>query len=67
MASQDGHVWISYNGEVYNYLELAAELSQLGHQCSWAGTMANDMNVKIITRDLDVYKIDYSNVRKINK
>jgi asparagine synthase (glutamine-hydrolysing) len=31
MASPDRQVWITYNGEVYNYLELAAELRCLGH------------------------------------
>ena len=31
MSSHDGQVWISYNGEVYNYLELAKELTGLGH------------------------------------
>jgi asparagine synthase (glutamine-hydrolysing) len=31
MASADGRDWISYNGEVYNYLELRDELASLGH------------------------------------
>ena len=31
MSSQDGHDWISYNGEVYNYLELRRELEAQGH------------------------------------
>jgi asparagine synthase (glutamine-hydrolysing) len=31
MASADGRLWITYNGEVYNYLELRRELEQLGH------------------------------------
>lgn len=32
MASADGMVWISYNGEVYNHVELRAELERLGHR-----------------------------------
>nr|WP_321258547.1 asparagine synthase (glutamine-hydrolyzing) [uncultured Pseudodesulfovibrio sp.] len=31
MASADGTVWITYNGEAYNYLELRQELKELGH------------------------------------
>lgn len=27
MKSHDGHLWIVLNGEVYNYIELRAELS----------------------------------------
>jgi asparagine synthase (glutamine-hydrolysing) len=31
MASKDRSVWIAFNGEIYNYLELRHELIQLGH------------------------------------
>jgi asparagine synthase (glutamine-hydrolysing) len=31
MASSDRTCWITYNGEVYNYVELRAELESLGH------------------------------------
>ncbi len=30
MASENGAVWITYNGEIYNYLELGQELQSLG-------------------------------------
>ncbi len=30
MCLQDGKLWITYNGEIYNYLELKKELEQLG-------------------------------------
>lgn len=32
MANEDGTVWVVYNGEVYNYRELAAELAARGHR-----------------------------------
>src|SRR5579871_2078454 len=31
MSSPDGRYHITYNGEIYNYLELRAELERLGH------------------------------------
>ena len=31
MSSADGRLWITYNGEIYNYLELRQELRALGH------------------------------------
>ncbi len=31
MPSADGRRWIVYNGEIFNYVELRAELSSLGH------------------------------------
>jgi asparagine synthase (glutamine-hydrolysing) len=32
MASADGKVWISYNGEVYNFAEIRRELTTLGYR-----------------------------------
>jgi asparagine synthase (glutamine-hydrolysing) len=32
MASRDADIWITYNGEVYNYIELRKELEYLGHK-----------------------------------
>ncbi|MBD1849825.1 asparagine synthase (glutamine-hydrolyzing) [Cyanobacteria bacterium FACHB-502] len=32
MSFQDGRYWITFNGEIYNYLELRAELVQAGYQ-----------------------------------
>lgn len=36
MASRDGRFWITYNGEIYNYIELRAELESLGFRFSTA-------------------------------
>lgn len=32
MSSPDGEHWIVHNGEIYNYIELRAELTRTGHQ-----------------------------------
>ena len=32
MTNEDGSVWISFNGEIYNFLELREELKHKGHQ-----------------------------------
>src|SRR4030095_16385933 len=31
MSSADGRLWIIFNGEIYNYIELRSELAALGH------------------------------------
>lgn len=32
LSSADGLLWLAFNGEVYNYLELRAQLERLGHR-----------------------------------
>src|SRR5712691_7232691 len=32
MTNEDASIWVSFNGEVYNYLELRPELVRRGHQ-----------------------------------
>lgn len=34
MSNEDGSIWITFNGEVFNYLELKDELSKRGHRFS---------------------------------
>src|SRR3954467_14974695 len=31
LCNEDGTLWISFNGEIFNYLELRAQLQKLGH------------------------------------
>src|SRR5262245_33096891 len=32
MTNEDGSLWITFNGEIFNYLELRAELLERGHR-----------------------------------
>ncbi len=32
MCNEDGTIWLSYNGEIYNHLDLRRELEQAGHR-----------------------------------
>jgi len=32
LSNEDGSIWITYNGEVYNYIELRSELENCGHK-----------------------------------
>jgi asparagine synthase (glutamine-hydrolysing) len=32
LANEDGTVWVSYNGEIYNHVDLRGELERLGHR-----------------------------------
>jgi asparagine synthase (glutamine-hydrolysing) len=31
MSNEDGTIWITYNGEIYNHLDLRADLERRGH------------------------------------
>jgi asparagine synthase (glutamine-hydrolysing) len=32
LSNEDGTIWITFNGEIYNYVELRPELEKLGHR-----------------------------------
>lgn len=32
LGNEDGSVWVTFNGEIFNYLELAEQLRRLGHR-----------------------------------
>jgi asparagine synthase (glutamine-hydrolysing) len=39
MSSPEGRIWVSYNGEIYNFMDLRRELESLGHVfCSRSDT-----------------------------
>lgn len=42
-------------------------LSQLGHQTTWAGTLADDLNSQLIRHDLAHYSVDISPVQVISR
>ena len=40
-------------------------LSQLGHQCVWLGTLADDINSRVIKEDLSQHNVDFSSCEQI--
>lgn len=44
-----------------NATNTAVVLSQLGHQCFWAGTLVNEVDSRTILADLEHYQINYDN------
>ncbi|WP_455202934.1 PfkB family carbohydrate kinase [Kaarinaea lacus] len=54
---------IRCGGNVTNTLTV---LSQFGHQCQWAGTLADDHNSAVIRQHLDMTHIDYKRCRTVN-
>jgi asparagine synthase (glutamine-hydrolysing) len=39
LSNEDGTIWITFNGEIYNYVELRPELEKLGHRfCTQSDT-----------------------------
>src|SRR6266446_25657 len=52
MASEDGATWITYNGEVYNYRELRAELSARGF------AFRTTSDTEVILRGYEAWGVD---------
>jgi asparagine synthase (glutamine-hydrolysing) len=52
MKNPDGTIWIVYNGEVYNYVELKEELLALGH------TFASRTDTEVIIHAYEEWGID---------
>lgn len=50
---------LSRGGNATNTLVI---LSQLGHQCHWAGTLADDLQSELIKKELDHYQIGLEHV-----
>lgn len=44
MCNTEGKIWITFNGEIYNYIELKAELKQLGR------TFISDSDTEVVLR-----------------
>jgi asparagine synthase (glutamine-hydrolysing) len=52
MCNDDRSVWITFNGEIYNYLELREELKELGH------TFKSDSDTEVILHAYDEWGLD---------
>ncbi|MBB4200415.1 asparagine synthase (glutamine-hydrolyzing) [Rhodoblastus sphagnicola] len=37
LSNEDGSVWLTFNGEIFNYIELRQNLAELGHRFSTSG------------------------------
>lgn len=52
MSNEDGEIWIVYNGEVYNYLELMEELVSRGHR------FRSRTDTEVILHAYEAYGVD---------
>lgn len=53
MYSRDGNVALVFNGEIYNYRELRADLEQLGHR------FETDCDTEVLVRLYEQYGLDF--------
>lgn len=58
MANEDGAIWLTFNGEIYNYKELASELKRRGHR------FISNTDTEVIIHGYEEYGIDI--VKKLN-
>lgn len=52
MASSDGKVWVSYNGEIYNFKEIKGDLYDLGYR------FKTDSDTEVLVRAYEEFGID---------
>jgi asparagine synthase (glutamine-hydrolysing) len=55
MSNEDGSIWITYNGEVYNYPELKGELIKKGH------VFKSDTDTEVIIHAYEEFGLDFLN------
>ncbi|PIE82347.1 MAG: asparagine synthase (glutamine-hydrolyzing) [Chloroflexi bacterium] len=52
ISNEDGTIWIVFNGEIFNYIELTPALKKLGHQ------LATNSDTEIIVHLYEEYGVD---------
>ncbi len=55
LSNEDGTVWITYNGEIYNFKELRAELEKRDHRFS------SNTDTEVIVHAYEEYGLDFVN------
>ena len=53
LCNEDGRFWISFNGEVFNYIELRRQLQQKGH------TFRTESDTEVIVHGYEQYGTDF--------
>lgn len=53
LSNEDGRLWISYNGEVFNYIELRRQLQQKGHK------FRTESDTEVIVHGYEQYGTDF--------
>ncbi len=52
MTNEDGSLWLTYNGEIYNYIDLRKELQKKGH------IFSSDTDSEVILHAYEEYGVD---------